>query len=76
MMTPNHATIAVPTREARLVRRIPTAWSGARLSYGQFRFELAKNALIVRERAAELTEKEYALVLLLFRNHDRTLSRS
>lgn len=45
-------------------------------AYGRFSFDLAKSLLLVDGHPVELTAKEFALALTLFRNSGRTLSRS
>jgi len=45
-------------------------------TYGIYRFDLTTQTALVNEVAATLTQKEFELALLLFRNLSRPLSRT
>ena len=73
-----------PLQHAVLLARIEALYerwypkpSGPRIErYGDYSFDTATETASVRGVPAPLTSKEFALSLLLFRNQDRTLSRS
>ncbi|MEZ5651456.1 MAG: response regulator transcription factor [Burkholderiaceae bacterium] len=73
-----------PLRAAELVARLRALVRRARpasevertLEYQQFRFDLRQQVLTVAEEPVELTQKEFQLALLFFRNVGRPLSRA
>src|SRR5258708_33834803 len=62
--------------EALLRRIYMHQHEGTQETYGIYRFDLPTQTARVSERPAALTQKEFELALLLFRNLSRPLSRS
>lgn len=73
-----------PIRRGELVARVhallrrayPTQKTGEILQIGNYLFETRTNRLTMNGQAVELTQKEFDLALLLFRNVGRPLSRA
>lgn len=73
-----------PLRPAELVARLralvrrtrPASEQERALEYDRFRFDLRMQQLFCEAQQVELTQKEFLLALLLFRNLGRPLSRS
>ena len=73
-----------PIRRGELVARVhallrrayPAQKTGEILQFGHYIFETRTNRLTMKGNAVELTQKEFDLALLLFRNIGRPLSRA
>lgn len=73
-----------PLRPSELVARLralvrrsrPTNEEARSLEYDRFRFDLRTQSLLAGSEAVELTQKEFQLAVLFFRNIGRPLSRA
>jgi DNA-binding response OmpR family regulator len=73
-----------PIRRGELVARVhallrrayPSQKTGETLQFGNYVFETRTNRLSMKDNTIELTQKEFDLALLLFRNIGRPLSRA
>jgi len=62
--------------QALLRRAYPDRLGAEQFKYGQYVFDIGCNRLLSNGSALELTQKEFALALLFFRNIGRPLSRA
>jgi DNA-binding response OmpR family regulator len=62
--------------QALLRRAYPTQNTGERIQFGDYIFEVRTARLTIRGEQVELTQKEFDLALLFFRNIGRPLSRA
>lgn len=62
--------------QALLRRAYPTQNAGEKIQFGEYMFEARTGRLIMKGGQVELTQKEFDLALLFFRNIGRPLSRA
>jgi DNA-binding response OmpR family regulator len=62
--------------QAQLRRAYPARTAAELIQFGPYVFEIRSSRLTVDDNAVELTQKEFDLALLLFRNLGRPLSRA
>ncbi|MXP41916.1 response regulator [Altererythrobacter soli] len=67
---------ALLARMDAIFRRTSEPPKGRVEQFGDYRFDTHLNEVRIKEETAPLTSKEFALALLLFRNLNRSLSRS
>ncbi|MFD2273765.1 winged helix-turn-helix domain-containing protein [Undibacterium arcticum] len=76
LMTPIRAAELATRMQVLLFRRYPLPDTSQQVQYGHYRFDLRTSLLTLNGEPIELTHKEFALALLLFRNLGRPLSRA
>ncbi len=76
VIKPVQPAVLLARIEALCRRAYPEPSRERRQTYGEFAFDMIAETVTVDGNSIHLTAKEFALALLLFRNRNRTLSRS
>jgi len=76
MIKPIRRSELVARVQALLRRAYPTQTASEHLQFGAYKFETRAGRVSINEVPVEMTQKEFDLALLLFRNLGRPLSRA
>ena len=76
LITPIRTAELATRMQVLLFRRYPLPDTSQQVQYGRYLFDLRTSLLTLNGAPIELTHKEFALALLLFRNLGRPLSRA